>query len=223
MAPRAWSGVATFVAPRYARALCLLPCAGQCNIRLCPFAVMESDLSSYKGSARHAIHIPFHIYQQHLFKCWHFGYLACLLFREAPFPATCHFLFPPPAVFLHLTPTWHPGVICRKGRCLYRLGEASHPGPRIVTANLSSLTQGWSDLAALQWDIALVQEARVSHGSSILADIRRAGCQVILSSPEGDGNSLLAIIVRCGSVVSISAVLGPGLWVLFGTPGVVTL
>ena len=141
----------------------------------------------------------------------HFG-IPCsqglLRFREALFGGP-HYVGALPLCFPHpRVSSWHPGVLRRKGKCLYRLGEASNPGPCIVSANLSSLTQGWADLAALRWDIALVQEARVSLGSSILGDIRRAGCQVILSAPDHDGNSLLAIIIRCGSVSPIPAVLG---------------
>jgi hypothetical protein len=110
-----------------------------------------------------------------------------------------------------LTPYWHPGIFCRNGRPHYRIGEATNPGPSIVTANLSSLAQGWADLAKLQWDIALVQEARVKDGQPILGIIRQAGCQVILSEGEADGTSLLAIIVRRGSVSMIPEVLGPRL------------
>jgi hypothetical protein len=109
------------------------------------------------------------------------------------------------------TPSWHPGTLCRNGRPHYRIGEASNPGPSIVSANLSSLSQGWPDLAKLHWDIALVQEARVRKGSPIMGVIRQAGCQVILSEAQDDGTSLLAIIVRCGSVSLIPEVTGPRL------------
>ena len=107
--------------------------------------------------------------------------------------------------------SWHPGTLCTNGKCHYRIGEASNPGPSIVSANLSSLAQGWADLAALRWDIALVQEARVREGSPILGTIRQAGCQVLLSEAGTDGTSLLAIIVRRGSVSMIPPVLGPRL------------
>ena len=110
-----------------------------------------------------------------------------------------------------LIPSWHPGTLCTNGKCHYRIGEAANPGPSIVSANLSSLTQGWADLAALRWDIALVQEARVRDGSPILGTIRQAGCQVLLSEADTDGTCLLAIIVRRGSVSLITPVLGPRL------------
>jgi hypothetical protein len=105
-------------------------------------------------------------------------------------------------------PSWHPGTLCTNGKCHYHIGEASHPGPVIVSANLSSLAQGWADLAALRWDVALVQEARVQVACPILGTIRQAGCQVFLSNPDTDGTCLLAIIVRRGSVSPIPAVLG---------------
>jgi hypothetical protein len=40
-----------------------------------------------------------------------------------------------------------------------------------------------------------------------MADIRRVGCQAILSAPERDGMSLLAIIVRIECVSTIPSIL----------------
>ena len=82
------------------------------------------------------------------------------------------------------------------------IGEAAcpGPGPLILSVNVSSLEAGWPDVADLAWDVALIQEARVSPDSLVLGDIRRAHCQIFLSAPDTDGSSLLAVIVRSGSI-----------------------
>ena len=64
------------------------------------------------------------------------------------------------------------------------IGEAAcpGPGPLILSVNVSSLEAGWPDVADLAWDVALIQEARVSPDSLVLGDIRRAHCQIFLCS-----------------------------------------
>jgi hypothetical protein len=109
---------------------------------------------------------------------------------------SCLPCFPPPGI-----PSWHPGTLCRKGKCLYRIGEAANPGPTIVSANLSSLSQGWADLAALRWDIALVPSWGQSARSAVRSSGRPPSPMVNPSSPSLSVAAAFPLYLRC---------LGPG-------------
>jgi hypothetical protein len=64
-------------------------------------------------------------------------------------------------------------------------------------------------VADLAWDVALIQEARVLPDSPVLGDIRRARCQIFLSTPDEDGASLLAVIVRNGCITPLDITSHP--------------
>jgi hypothetical protein len=37
-----------------------------------------------------------------------------------------------------------------------RIGEASHPGPTILVANVTSMAAAWGDILATEWDVAVL-------------------------------------------------------------------
>jgi exonuclease III len=71
-------------------------------------------------------------------------------------------------------------------------------GPILVSVNVTSLSQAWSELAKRPWDIALLQEANVAGHEPVLQDIARAGVRWCPGPLGPSGVCLVGALVRCG-------------------------
>ena len=91
-------------------------------------------------------------------------------------------------------------LLVRKLRPLpaVRIGEASHPGPTVLVANVTSMASAWCDLVALKWDVAMIQEARVGPDHRVMSEAREARIGVFLGPLDHDGVALVAFLVRQG-------------------------
>ena len=100
----------------------------------------------------------------------------------------------------------------RPKRARGRLGEAAVPGPlRLLSVNTTSLgcdaevggriLAGWETLLDLEWDLAVLQEARIAPG--VLANLCRArGWQCATSIADDAGKALCATIAKVGHLTA---------------------
>ena len=79
-------------------------------------------------------------------------------------------------------------------------GRAPPPTKEVViaSANVTSLDAHWHEVCQQEWDVLLVQEARVSPDAWSLGDAARKGISVQLGRLAGDGKALVCAIARSG-------------------------
>ena len=78
----------------------------------------------------------------------------------------------------------------------------------IISANVTSLEAHWGDVCGLEWDPALIQEARLPTDSWVYQDAQRKGIRLVAGHKSADGKPLLCALVRTGTCGRIAAGLG---------------
>lgn len=79
----------------------------------------------------------------------------------------------------------------------------------IISVNLSSFNTQGPVLTNLEWDLALVQEARLVGDEPVLATLRRQGHTILTGIADVNGKSLVMAIACKGSLVHLVAPTGP--------------
>ena len=90
---------------------------------------------------------------------------------------------------------------------------------RILSVNVTAATSSWPLVADLPWDVALLQESRLTADSHVLADIRKRGWHVLPGLPDVDGCNLVMMVFKFGAVSEIPLILDPRLQGALWCPG----
>ena len=90
---------------------------------------------------------------------------------------------------------------------------------KVLSVNVTSLSEHWQTLKDLPWQLLVVQECRIGPESFVLGQIQREQCAATLGRVGRDGTALTAIIARLGTISPIPAMAAERRCAVVWAPG----